>query len=280
MFLVVFLVASFYQAKIDGQNSRNQFLRNEIQILDVRIAEIKTLDEKKKALQKRINVIEQLQRSRNVGTQVLDEIAKIIPNGIYLTKLEKKGNIIHLTGKSESNNHLANMIREIELSDLFTDATPESIITDEEATKLFNDANAMIDDIIRNNKVIAKAVFGLFPAHRSGDDDIMVYADEVAQQCGLAGARQAEEHGCVDGVVVGMVGRGLCARPCRRSYRNTAQTAMSTMSMTSMMPYYVGRPPPSPLLCLTAALKAAHLGVTDVHPRPHPQSHTFQTIYK
>ena len=139
MFLVVFLVASFYQAKIDGQNSRNQFLRNEIQILDVRIAEIKTLDEKKKALQKRINVIEQLQRSRNVGTQVLDEIAKIIPNGIYLTKLEKKGSIIHLTGKSESNNHLANMIREIELSDLFTDATPESIITDEEATKLLSD---------------------------------------------------------------------------------------------------------------------------------------------
>jgi len=153
VFLVVFLVASFYQAKIDGQNSRNQFLRNEIQILDVRIAEIKTLDEKKKALQKRINVIEQLQRSRNVGTQVLDEIAKIIPNGIYLTKLEKKGNIIHLTGKSESNNHLANMIREIELSDLFTDATPESIITDEEATKLLSDfkmrvkIKGLVDDL-------------------------------------------------------------------------------------------------------------------------------------
>ena len=90
-------------------------------------------------MQKRISVIEQLQRSRNVGTQVLDEIAKIIPNGIYLTKLEKKGNVIQLTGKSESNNHLANMIREIELSDLFTDATPESIVTDEEATKLLSD---------------------------------------------------------------------------------------------------------------------------------------------
>ncbi|REL31535.1 PilN domain-containing protein [Thalassotalea euphylliae] len=139
MFLVVFAISSYYQAQVDGQLARNQFLKNEIQILDVRIAEIKTLNEKKDALQKRISVIEQLQRSRNVGTQVLDEIAKIIPNGIYLTKLEKQGNIIHLTGKSESNNHLANMIREIDLSDLFTDATPESIITDEEATKLLSD---------------------------------------------------------------------------------------------------------------------------------------------
>lgn len=139
MFLIVFLISSFYQSQVDGQITRNQFLKNEIQILDVRIAEIKTLNEKKSALQKRISVVEQLQRSRNVGTQVLDEIAKIIPNGIYLTKLEKKGNVIQLSGKSESNNHLANMIREIELSDLFTDATPESIITDEEATKLLSD---------------------------------------------------------------------------------------------------------------------------------------------
>lgn len=152
-FLIVFIISSYYQAQIDGQQSRNQFLKDEIQILDVRIAEIKTLNEKKEALQKRISVIEQLQRSRNVGTQVLDEIAKIIPNGIYLTKLEKKGNIIHLTGKSESNNHLANMIREIELSDLFTDATPESIVTDEKATKLLSDfkmrvtIKGLVDDL-------------------------------------------------------------------------------------------------------------------------------------
>ena len=153
VFLVVFGVSSYYQAQVDGQISRNQFLKNEIQILDVRIAEIKTLNEKKAALQKRISVIEQLQRSRNVGTQVLDEIAKIIPNGIYLTKLEKQGNIIHLIGKSESNNHLANMIREIELSDLFTDATPESIVTDENATKLLSDfkmrvtIKGLVDDL-------------------------------------------------------------------------------------------------------------------------------------
>lgn len=136
---LVFSVSLFYQAQIDGQITKNQFLKNEIQLLDIRIAEIKELKAKKIALQKRISVIEQLQRSRNVGTQVLDEMAKLIPNGIYLTRLEKKGNSISLQGKSESNNHLANMIRAIGLSDLFTDATPESIITDEKARKLLSD---------------------------------------------------------------------------------------------------------------------------------------------
>ena len=66
-------------------------------------------------------------------------MARIIPNGIYLTHLDKQGNSISLRGKSESNNHLANMIREIDVSDLFTDATPESITTDEKATKLLSD---------------------------------------------------------------------------------------------------------------------------------------------
>ncbi|GAA5141417.1 PilN domain-containing protein [Thalassotalea piscium] len=138
-FAAVFIVSQFYQARIDGQNSRNQFLKNEITVLDGRIAHIKTLNEKKSDLQKRISVVEQLQRSRNVGTQVLDEIAKIIPTGIYLTTMDKQGNTLELVGKSESNNHLANMIRAIERSDLFTDAELESITSDDAESKLLSD---------------------------------------------------------------------------------------------------------------------------------------------
>ncbi|RHW77925.1 PilN domain-containing protein [Colwellia sp. RSH04] len=136
--LFVLIVNFYYQARIDGQNSKNQYLKNEIAQLDIQIAEIRTLNDKKAALQKRIDVIEQLQRSRNVGTQVLDEIAKIIPNGIYIIELEKQGNTLQLVGKSESNNHLANMIRAIELSDLFADATPESITADDGSPKLLS----------------------------------------------------------------------------------------------------------------------------------------------
>jgi len=138
-FALVFLVNQFYQMRIDGQNARNQYLKNEIQLLDARISQIKTLNEKKSELEKRTTVVEQLQRSRNVGTQVLDEIAKIVPTGIYLTKMEKQGNSLQLFGKSESNNHLANMIRKIDTSDLFTDAVLESIISNDTESKILSD---------------------------------------------------------------------------------------------------------------------------------------------
>ncbi|NQY88547.1 MAG: PilN domain-containing protein [Colwellia sp.] len=162
-FALVFSVNLYFQARIDGQQARNQFLQNEIQLLDIQIAEIKTLNDKKSALQKRIDVVAQLQRSRNVGTQVLDEIATIIPNGIYITQLDKKGNIIQITGKSESNNHLANMIRAIESSDLFTDATPESITADDGSPKLLSSfkmrvtIKGLVDD---SNTKLAKAANG------------------------------------------------------------------------------------------------------------------------
>ncbi|QBY04676.1 pilus assembly protein PilN [Thalassotalea sp. HSM 43] len=138
-FLVVFLVSQYFQAKIDGQRARNQFLTNEIKVLDARIAEIKTLEQKKKDLIQRMKLIEQLQKSRNVGTQVLDEIAKVVPPGVYLTKLTKQDNQLLLQGKSESNNHLANMIREVQSSTLLADAELESITNSGKSEKLLSD---------------------------------------------------------------------------------------------------------------------------------------------
>jgi type IV pilus assembly protein PilN len=138
-FLIVFLFSQFYQLRIEGQTARNQYLTTEIAILDNRIAKIKTLKEKKRELENRTMVIEELQRSRNVGTQVLNELTKVIPSGIYLVKMEKQGDSIQLVGKSESNNHLANMIRNIEASVLFADVSLESITSNDATSKLLSD---------------------------------------------------------------------------------------------------------------------------------------------
>jgi len=43
----------------------------------------------------------------------------------------------------------------------------------EQATELFNDANAMLDKIISEQWLTAKAVFGLFPAYSNGDDVVI-----------------------------------------------------------------------------------------------------------
>ncbi|HJO92101.1 MAG TPA: methionine synthase [Victivallales bacterium] len=47
----------------------------------------------------------------------------------------------------------------------------------EEATKLYNDANNLLEYIIKNSLLKANAVFGIFPANSNGDD-IIIYSDK------------------------------------------------------------------------------------------------------
>ncbi len=48
-----------------------------------------------------------------------------------------------------------------------------------EARRLFDDANAMLDQIIAEKWLTAKAVAGLFPAASTADDSVIVYQDEA-----------------------------------------------------------------------------------------------------
>ena len=50
-----------------------------------------------------------------------------------------------------------------------------------EAKKLYDDANMLLDDIIKNKLLIAKAVIGFYPANADGDD-ILLYTDESRKE--------------------------------------------------------------------------------------------------
>lgn len=52
----------------------------------------------------------------------------------------------------------------------------------EQATQLFNDAQKMLDRIIKEKMLTCRAVFGLFPANTINDDDIEIYADEQREK--------------------------------------------------------------------------------------------------
>ena len=138
-FLVVYLVGVFYDLRVEGQLKRNGYLQSEIAVLDQQIQEIRDLNKKKADLQKRMNLVVTLQQSRNVGTQILDAIARVVPPGVYLTRLERKGNMLLIVGKSESNNRLANMMRKIEQEKLFGQPVIESIVAGKDTPALLSD---------------------------------------------------------------------------------------------------------------------------------------------
>ena len=52
----------------------------------------------------------------------------------------------------------------------------------EQARHLFADAQAMLDHLITDRWLEARGAIGFFPAHRIGDDDLALYADESREQ--------------------------------------------------------------------------------------------------
>lgn len=114
--LVVFFGYSLIEGYISNQQGKNDFLKKEIAVLDKQIEEIKGLKEQTAALLARKQVIESLQRDRSDTVYLLLELAKQIPEGIYLKSAKQDGLRITLSGYAQSNARVSTLLRNIENS--------------------------------------------------------------------------------------------------------------------------------------------------------------------
>ncbi len=117
MLAVVGLVHLQIDKMIDYQNMRNQRLAGEITLLDRKIAEIKDLEREKENLLARMRIVEQLQTSRPEVVHLFDELAKTLPEGVYLTSLTQRGKNLNLDGYAQSNARVSSFMRALDGSD-------------------------------------------------------------------------------------------------------------------------------------------------------------------
>lgn len=118
--LVAFLVYSYYGGRISGQTERNDYLRGEITKVDAQIKEIDQLDQKKSKLLARKEVIEQLQSNRSQMVHLFDSLVRTIPDGVTLTAIKQEGEILTLSGRSQSNARVSTYMRNLESSGWMT----------------------------------------------------------------------------------------------------------------------------------------------------------------
>lgn len=114
---------------IEYQNSRNEFLKGEIRKVDEKIKEIKDLEKKKEQLISRMRVIEQLQGNRPEVVHVFDEIARVVPEGLYISSIKQAGRVITIQGSAQSNARVSALMRSLEASDWFASPSLSVIST-------------------------------------------------------------------------------------------------------------------------------------------------------
>ena len=115
-----FVVNTYYNNQISGQNERNAYLQDQITQVDKQIKEIEELDQKKAKLLARKEVIEQLQANRSQMVHLFDSLVRTIPDGVTLTSIKQEGDKLTLSGRSQSNARVSTYMRNLEGSGWMT----------------------------------------------------------------------------------------------------------------------------------------------------------------
>ncbi len=114
--LIVWGVHEFILEKIDYQNGRNQYLKNEITVLDRQIAEIKSIRGKIQEMLARKGIVESLQGNRVKVVHMLDEVARRVPEGVYLKSFKQTNEHLRLAGFAQSNAWVSTLMRNLDAS--------------------------------------------------------------------------------------------------------------------------------------------------------------------
>ena len=118
-----------YTQMIDNQEQRNARLTEEIANLEKSIEEIDGLERQKERLLARMEIIEQLQESRPEIVHLFDEIARQMPEGVYLTGLKQTGARVEVRGVAQSSTRVSALMRQIDSSEWMGDPEVDRVET-------------------------------------------------------------------------------------------------------------------------------------------------------
>ena len=126
---VVLATMFVYSQMIDNQRSRNERLTAEIKELEKSITEIDGLERQKERLLARMEIIEQLQKSRPEVVHLFDEVARRLPEGVYLTGMKQLGRRVEVRGIAQSSTRVSALMRQIDASEWMAEPEVDRVET-------------------------------------------------------------------------------------------------------------------------------------------------------
>jgi type IV pilus assembly protein PilN len=114
--LIAYGVYFLLDREYDNHVSGNKYLTEEIAKVDKEIEEINRLKEQTSALLARKQVVETLQSNRSETVNLLDQLVRQMPDGMYLTSVRQQGSKVSITGVTQSQARVSTLMRNLESS--------------------------------------------------------------------------------------------------------------------------------------------------------------------
>jgi type IV pilus assembly protein PilN len=118
----VFIVVAGHlviDARQSAQEARNAFLEQEIAKLDIQIGEIKKIREQTQALLERKQIVETLQANRTEVVHLVDQMIRLLPDGLYLKSFRQVGDTVTISGYTQSSARVSTLMRSLDDSEWF-----------------------------------------------------------------------------------------------------------------------------------------------------------------
>ena len=93
------------------------------------ITEIDGRERQKDRLLARMEIIEQLQKSRPEIVHLFDEVARQMPEGVYLTGMKQQGSRVEVRGVAQSSTRVSALMRQGDASDWMADPEVDRVET-------------------------------------------------------------------------------------------------------------------------------------------------------
>ena len=122
----------YLNQKLNDQEQANQLIISTNQNLDQQLKTLNGLQEQRDAIIERMKLIQGLQSQRPVVVRLVDELVRVTPTAMYLTKFSRTGDKFTIEGKAESPNTVAELLRNLEASSWYRNAFMNSFLATEE----------------------------------------------------------------------------------------------------------------------------------------------------
>jgi type IV pilus assembly protein PilN len=111
--LVAGAVWLFLDQQVTQQQANVAYMKGEIAKLDKQIEEIRKIREETASLLAKKQVVEGLQSNRSEPVQLLDQLLRQLPEGVYLKAIKQAGPKVNITGYAQSNARVSTLMRNL-----------------------------------------------------------------------------------------------------------------------------------------------------------------------
>jgi type IV pilus assembly protein PilN len=127
-----------WQQQLNTENTKIKTLQAQKTDLESIKQQVEAFDKQKQVLQQRVSTIEQLQRDRTGGQDLLDMVANTVSRteNLWLTTMTRRGSSLTIEGSSASVNAIANFITALKRSGYFQKVEIKDAKQDDKASAI------------------------------------------------------------------------------------------------------------------------------------------------